>query len=126
MNFFLRSLASVVLFFLMSACSISQEVPSETTIVKNESEINKASHFVRLVLPNNEASRGARITLSLEGRAPMIQTIDPDFEIQAQSPPEVYFLVGETVAPATLEVRFLSGETKTMRKVVFDTTLTLL
>ena len=92
-------------------------------VVKNSAE--KENHFVRVVLPNNEKSLGAKATLSLTDRRPLTQVLATDFVLTEDQPPEFYFEVGARVAPATLEINFVSGETKKMRKVVFDTTLTL-
>lgn len=116
---------SSVVVLSVTACSKSQDLTTSTPLtgVVNEAQEN---HFVQVVLPNEEKSLGAVVTLAITGRAPIVKTIATDFVLTEAAPPEIYFEVGETVAPATLEIVFLSGETKRLEKVIFDTTLTLL
>lgn len=106
----------------LTGCNQGSELKVQEVIKSSE---EKENHFVRVVLPNDEKSLGAQVTLDLEGREPFTQVLETDFVLTADTAPELYFEIGESVAPATLEIIFASGETKKMQKVVFDTTLTL-
>ena len=114
----MKRLLLLTLVLLITGCG-------SQALNKNEFKDQTAEegHFVEVVLPAEERSLGADITLSVTDREPIVLTVPEDHPLSPA--PSVYFAVGETVAPATLEVRFTDGEIKRLEKVIFDTTLTL-
>ncbi len=114
---FLKSLLLLpIIALILSACSTNEPLPPV---------LGEEDHFVTVVLPNNVKSTAATVTLDLSDREAMTYTVPNSFLFDTDKGPEVTFNLGETVAPATLEIKFASGEIKRLEKVVFDTVLTL-
>ena len=101
--------------------------PKQTLSLENEAvEIESyvpapGEHYVNVVLPLEDKSIGATLTLSMEGQAPIVYTFPPDKTFKANAPLSYRFIVPEPLAPATLQVAYSDGEVRAMSQVIFDT-----
>lgn len=85
----------------------------------------KTDNFVRLKLSNTPKSLGAKVTLTLEEKPTQTQYFVGSEGLSGDSSHVLHFGVGSLLKPAQLKVEFLSGETKTLSNVVFNTSLSL-
>ena len=74
-------------------------------------------NYVKVILPDNVASLGAKVTVQYQ-RGKLTKQVIPGTGLLTDHTPELFFGLGEEQGPITVTVDFLSGETQVFEVVV--------
>lgn len=126
MKIFLGS-ALVLSVFGLSACGVQPESVTPSAAEKTVSEVvaqpSKTEHYVRIVLPAKETSKGALVTVNMQDRDPIEYAFAKELDLNDPSALVHVFEIESPLTPSTMTVVYNDGSSHTMSQVIFDTTI---
>jgi hypothetical protein len=114
---------------LLGACSYkasntdAPDTPNSENQIEVEAKVPSGEHYVRVVIPENPKSTGAKITLNMPPQEPYIYQFDADIDLSDPNDRLHVFNIQAPLQPATMTVDYNNGESHTMSQVIFDTTI---